>query len=340
MTQTHITELYPLLFEPVLKAYIWGGRNLETRLGRSLPAGQRIAESWEIAAHAHGDVVVANGVYSGQTLSQLTAGLGEALVGYKGRWALQRHKFPLLIKLLDANSKLSVQVHPGDDYAQANEADELGKTEMWVVLHAEVGASVILGVKAHTSPQTFREALAQGTVEQHLHEIPVKAGDFICVPSGSLHAILGGLLIAEVQQSSDVTYRVFDWNRVDDEGRSRTLHVDRALDVIDFTQREPALPEARLVSAPQEAAARWQLCRNAYFTVERVHLPAEVTYSGSCDGQSMEIWGVMSGSLDVRAGATTIELPAVSFTLLPAALGRFALTAMSGDATLLRILLE
>lgn len=330
---------YPLLFEPVLKDYIWGGRNLAEKMGRSLPPGQEIAESWEIAAHPNGDVRVKNGPYAGQTLSSLTAQFGASLIGNQATWALQRDKFPLLIKLLDANRKLSVQVHPQDDYARQVEGDELGKTEMWVVLYAEEDASVILGVRQHTTPENFREALLAGALEQHLHEIPVQTGDFICVPSGSLHAILGGLLIAEVQQNSDVTYRVYDWNRMDSEGNSRPLHIEKALDVIDFEQREPSLPEATLI-ARDESLTRWELCRNQYFVVERVHLAAGATVSGACQGQSMEIWGLLTGAATLNAAQETQSLQPVVFTLLPATLGAYHFTAGADQAQLLRVYLQ
>ena len=155
-----MNKLYPLLFTPVLKDYIWGGRNLADKLGRELPAGI-IAESWEVAAHPDGASVVANGAYAGRTLSELQAELGLALSGSRSAWAEERGKFPLLVKLLDANQNLSVQVHPNDDYAQAHEGNELGKTEMWVVLHAEPGACVQLGVKAGTAPAAFRQQRTQ-----------------------------------------------------------------------------------------------------------------------------------------------------------------------------------
>lgn len=149
-------DLYPLLFTPVLKDYIWGGRNLETKLGRPLPPGN-IAESWEIAAHPDGESVVENGRFAGQTLTALHQQLGLALIGSHNDWAQQRQKFPLLIKLLDANDALSVQVHPNDDYALANEGNELGKTEMWVVLQAEPNAAVILGLSRQTTAAEFRD---------------------------------------------------------------------------------------------------------------------------------------------------------------------------------------
>ena len=321
------SAIYPLLFEPVLKSYIWGGRTLAERLGRALPAGN-VAESWEIAAHEDGASIVSNGRFAGQSLTAVHTTLGLDLIGTNSAWAQARGKFPLLVKLLDAHDKLSVQVHPNDEYALAHEGNELGKTEMWVVLHAEPGAQVILGVRAGTTAIDFRQAIAAGTLERHLHTVPITPGDFVCVPSGTLHAILGGALIAEVQQNSNTTYRVYDWNRTQD-GRGRTLHVDKALDVINFAQVEPALVPPQLVDE-RDGVRRWLLCRNRYFTTERVELAPGAAYRGACDGRTLEIWGVIDGQADVAG----LSLAAVQFTLLPAALGPFGVTTREGAVCL------
>ncbi len=169
-------NLYPLLFEPVLKDYIWGGRNLE-KLGRELPPEGVIAESWEIAAHEDGTTRVANGRFQGKLLTELLDELGLDLIGRNSAWALERGKFPLLIKLLDANRPLSVQVHPKDDYALENEGNELGKTEMWVVLHADPDAEVILGVSQAVAKDDFRVAIEKSNLETHLNKIKVKSNE-------------------------------------------------------------------------------------------------------------------------------------------------------------------
>ncbi len=323
------TKLYPLLFAPVLKDYLWGGRNLEKMFGRALPPG-KIAESWEIAAHEDGSSVVENGYFAGQSLRQVHAELGLDLIGQYSAWAQKLGKFPLLIKLLDAQTSLSVQVHPNDEYAMAHEGNELGKTEMWVVLHAEPQAGVILGVKAGTTREQFRDGLLNGKLEPYMHTIPVKTGEVICVPSGSLHAILEGLVIAEIQQNSNTTYRVYDWNRVDSNGKSRPLHVDKALEVINFDQVEPTLCVPELV-AEANGLKRFRLCQNKYFVTERVEMDAGAVYHGCCNGQSLEIWGVVNGAVTINE----VSLNGVRFTLLPAALGDFTVTA-NGAATMLR----
>jgi len=322
-------NLYPLLFEPVLKDYIWGGRNLE-KLGRELPPEGVVAESWEIAGHDDGTTRVANGRYKGMLLTELHQELGLNLIGSRSAWAEERGKFPLLIKLLDANRPLSVQVHPQDDYALANEGNELGKTEMWVVLHAEPGAEVILGVSHQISTEEFRVAINNDNLNPHLNRIHVKTGDHICVPAGSLHAIMGGLLIAEIQQNSNTTYRVYDWGRVGADGKPRPLHVDKALDVINFEQVAPTLcPPERI--ADKNGVRRSLLCQTNYFVTERVEMDAGTTFQGNCTGETMEIWGVTAGDVVVN----DLALSAVRFVLLPAAMGEFVITAVS-PATLLR----
>lgn len=322
-------KLYPLLFEPVLKDYIWGGRNLE-KLGRKLPPTGVIAESWEIAGHKDGTTRVVNGRFQGKLLTEIHQELGLDLIGSRSAWAQERGKFPLLIKLLDANQPLSVQVHPQDAYALENEGNELGKTEMWVVLQAAPDAEVILGLADAVSPEQFRAAIENKNLEPHLHRVPVKAGDHICVPAGSMHAIMGGLLIAEIQQNSNTTYRVYDWNRVGTDGQPRPLHIDKALDVINFDQVAPSLCLPEPVEAKQ-GVSRSLLCRTDYFVTERVEMNAGATFRGTCTGETLEIWGVIAGSVTVN----DLEIAAVRFVLLPAALGAFEITAVS-NATLLR----
>ena len=323
-----MNELYPLTFTPVLKDYIWGGRNLE-KLGRELPEGI-IAESWEIAGHDDGTSVVNNGRFAGKPLTEVHQELGLDLIGSNCQWAQDRGKFPLLIKILDANRQLSVQVHPKDDYALEHEGNELGKTEMWVILDAKPDAKLQLGVKAGTTPEQFRQGIENGNLEPYLHYISVQAGDHVCVPAGTLHAIMDGIMIAEIQQNSNTTYRVYDWNRIGIDGQPRPLHIDKALDVIDFDKAEPSICPAELI-IEENGVKRVLLCENEYFVTERVEMGAGSEFNGNCNGRSLEIWGVLSGAVDVN----DVQLTAVQFTLLPAALGPFTITT-DNNATLLR----
>ena len=335
-----MNRLYPLTFSPVLKDYIWGGRNLETKLGRTLPQETIIAESWEIAAHKDGTATVANGPLQSKSLQELVELYGLDLIGNNSKWALERGKFPLLIKILDANRNLSVQVHPKDDYALAHEGNELGKTEMWVVLHAEPDAEVILGVKSGSNSGTFRQAISDGNLEPFLHRIPVKTGDHVNVPAGSLHAIMGGLLIAEIQQNSNTTYRVYDWNRLGHDGKPRPLHVEKAMDVINFDQVEPTKSTAQTVS-DQDGVLREQLNKTTYFTVERLVLEPGSQFEGHCNGDSFEIWGAIDGRCEIATEtAQPLPLKSVGFTLLPANLGRFTVSALQEPTTLLRTYVE
>jgi mannose-6-phosphate isomerase len=326
-------RVYPLTFQPVFRDYIWGGRNLETRLARELPPGI-VAESWEISGHPSSPTRVDVGALAGLTLPQVQERLGQALVGTRSQWATARQKFPLLVKLLDADRPLSVQVHPPDEYALAHEKGELGKAEMWYVLHAQPGAELIYGLSRPTTPAAFRAALQEGTLPQLLHRLPVGAGDAIFVPAGTLHALLGGMLIAEIQQNSDATYRVYDWGRVGPDGEARPLHVKKALDVIDWNCIRPQAYEPSVI-AEGHGLRRAEISRCRYFVVEKVELADAAAYRGQCDGTTFEIWGCVSGHAMLHWSGDLLSLPAVRFALLPAALGSFA---VQGDpnATLLR----
>jgi len=324
-----MAELYPLFFEPVFKHYLWGGRNLE-KFGRDLPSEGVVAESWEISGHPDGLTRVKNGIYAGKTLPELLSLLGEALVGTNNTWALHRGKFPLLIKLLDANRRLSVQVHPDDAYAIENECNELGKTEMWVVLKADRNARIIYGLAANISPNIFEQAVKTGELVQYLNHIKLQKGDHICVPARTLHAILEGSVIVEIQQNSNTTYRVFDWNRVGDDGNPRDLHLQKALDVIDFTRVGENLPIPEMTVNNKHYLCE-RLCSNTYFTTERYFMCPGRKYEGVCDGRSLEIWGVIEGKAEIAG----YDLSAVKFVLLPAKMGPFKVS-VSEKATLLR----
>jgi mannose-6-phosphate isomerase len=328
-------DIYPLTFTPVFRDYIWGGRNLETKLGRSIPPGI-IAESWDISGHPSSPTQVDDGPLAGQTLPEVLNLLGLDLVGARSQAMLARGKFPLLIKLLDANKPLSVQVHPKDEYAQIHENGELGKTEMWYILYAEPGAQLIYGLKSGVTLASFRAALDAGKLETCLHYLSVKTGDTVFIPAGSIHALLAGVLVTEIQQNSDTTYRVYDWNRVDAEGRSRPLHIDKALDVINFELVEPGPAAPELIEAGN-GLRRELLVTCPYFRVEKLTFEQSgASFAGQCDGSTFEIWGTMSGLTRVVWAGQPLELPAVRYALLPAALGDFKIE-VTEPSVLLRI---
>lgn len=328
-------NLYPLTFDPVFKDYIWGGRNLETRLGRTLPPGI-VAESWEISGHPSSPTRVNNGPLAGKTLPEVLDLLGPELAGERSRPMLARGKFPLLVKLLDANKPLSVQVHPNDAYAGRNENGELGKTEMWYILHARPGAYLIYGLQPGVTPESFRAALQAGRLETCLHRLPVKAGDAVFIPSGSLHAIMDGIVLAEIQQNSDTTYRVYDWNRLGADGKPRPLHVNKAMDVINFSQVEPG-PFTPVLLEQQPGIRRELVSGCPYFNVERITFAGKGdTFAGHTDGSTFEIWGTMLGRGQIFWNGEPVNLPAVQFALVPAALGNFQIKA-GGPSTMLRV---
>ncbi|MGC8781561.1 MAG: type I phosphomannose isomerase catalytic subunit, partial [Anaerolineae bacterium] len=263
--------LYPLTFIPVLRDYIWGGRRLETLFGRRLPPGI-IAESWEISGHPTGSTVADAGYWQGRSLPAIQEALGERLVGGRAGWALARGKFPLLIKLLDAQQVLSVQVHPDDAYALVHENGELGKTEMWYVLHADEGTELIRGLQPGVDREAFLRALATGELPALLRREPVRAGQVFDVPAGTVHALLAGAVVAEIQQNSDATYRIYDWGRVGADGRPRPLHIEKALEVIDFAGR--AGQGAPRLLQDGKGIRRQEVVRNRYFVVEELHMAA------------------------------------------------------------------
>ncbi len=209
--------LYPLKLKPVFKEIIWGGQRLKQEYGKDCDF-EKLAESWELTVRPDGMNVIENGPCAGSTLADYLDAPANGPA------------FPLLIKLIDACDKLSIQVHPDDAYAQAHEG-EYGKTEMWYIVDALPGAKLVYGLKNYDK-ETFRAAVANGTLEDYMNEVEVKKGDVFFIPSGCVHAIGAGILIAEIQQSSNVTYRVYDYNRPGKDGKPRELHVEKALDVI------------------------------------------------------------------------------------------------------------
>ena len=343
-------QIYPLSFEPVYKDYIWGGRNLGTKLGRKIPPGI-VAESWEVAAHPHGQSKVASGPLAGYPLAELNEHLGERLLGQ----AAGSPNFPLLIKLLDSTRWLSVQVHPDDRYANEH-AGEPGKTELWIILHAEPGAELIYGLKAGVDRQQLSQAAAEGAIEPLLHRVPIRAGDAVYLPAGTVHALGPGAIVAEIQQNSDTTYRLYDWGRTGTDGAARPLHIRQALDVIDWRMIEPEiarppvlsspdgwtrelLSDLRTIGGPSPPALRATTGTPTacpYFQVERLTGRSGSNWSDICAGDTFQIWAALSGNASLRWAGAPVALRAISWLLLPAALGAFELQAES-DCVLLRI---
>src|SRR5437763_2061400 len=253
--------LYPLTFEPIFQERIWGGRKLETLYGKRLPAGKVIGEAWEISDRADANSVVANGPLAGRTLASLMTSDRAAIMG---RARSPEGRFPLLIKLLDAQDNLSLQVHPPQHIAV--DLGGCAKTEMWYVAAAEPGALLYAGLRRGVTRDEFAEKTRNGTIAECFHQLPVHEGDSLFLPSGRVHALGKGRVIFEIQQNSDTTYQVFDWNRVDASGKPRQLHVEESLKCIDFEDFEPSLTNGELKRQSPHVLSR-PLARHALFAV-------------------------------------------------------------------------
>ncbi|MEM6721962.1 MAG: type I phosphomannose isomerase catalytic subunit [Bacteroidota bacterium] len=224
--------LHPLKFEPIYKERIWGGNKLHTQLNKNI-SGEAIGESWELSDVKDEPSVVANGAFKGKTLQELSETFQDELLGKKVYDAFGT-KFPLLIKYIDAKSDLSIQVHPNDQLAKERH-NSFGKTEMWYVMQADPGAKLMVGFNQEVTKEQYQKHLENNTLTEILNFEEVNKGDVYFLPTGRIHAIGGGILLAEIQQTSDITYRIYDWNRVDAQGNSRELHTALALDAIDYT---------------------------------------------------------------------------------------------------------
>lgn len=305
--------MYPLKFKPVFQERIWGGSKLAKLLGRKLP-GNRIGESWELSSHQHGMSVVTNGALVGKTLTELLTEFPEDLMGR----SYQPHSgFPLLIKAIDANDNLSVQVHPDDDYAYRVEK-EAGKTEAWYVLDAKPDAKIIYGLKEGITRKEFALAIQSGRIIECLKVVPVKQGDMIYVPAGLVHALLDGVVVYEVQQNSDITYRVYDYDRVGDDGKSRELHTEKALDVIQFAFQESSNFNRQAIVCP-------------YFTMKKVQVEKE-HYDRT--GDSFLIYLIIAGSGEIIFQEGCEKLTRGDTVLIPASLSEFK---VRGNGQLLRV---
>ena len=226
-------SLYPLKFTPIAKETIWGGNKLQQELNKDFSSERKIGESWEISGVTNDISVVANGELKGKNLSELIQEYAEQLLGKKN---VQKFgsEFPLLIKFIDANDVLSIQVHPDDELAKERH-NSFGKTEMWYVLGAEKESNLIVGFNQEVDQNLYQKKLKEGKLEEILNLEKVEKGSTYFIPAGRVHAIGKGILVAEIQQTSDVTYRIYDYNRKDDQGNTRELHTEWALDAIDYT---------------------------------------------------------------------------------------------------------
>ena len=307
-----------LLLEPTVKSTIWGGRQLIDDYGFKTD-GDNAAEAWLLSCHKDGASFVVNGSFAGQSLQQVLASQGKELLGTN---AAHLSDFPVLIKLIDAKDRLSVQVHPDDAYAMAHE-HENGKTEAWYIINAVPGAQLIYGVNHDMTKAEFAACIENGTLLSNVNTVEVKAGDTVFIPSGTLHAIGAGILLAEVQQSSNTTYRVFDYMRRDKNGRLRELHTQKAVDVVNLSAVKPDFSAAG-EKIKCGAAVKQTLCSCGYFTMTAVTLSGE--YTDFADKKSFVSLLALSGEGEIKADGVTYKLKKGSSAFIPAGLGEYTLS--------------
>jgi len=295
--------VYPLIFKPIFKPKIWGGRTLEAALGKALPAGEPIGESWEVADLEDDQTVVALGPAKGKPLNELVSSWGEELYG---RAPLFEGRFPLLIKFLDANDTLSVQVHPDEAMAKRLGGRVRIKNEAWYIVDAEATGFIYRGVKPGVDEAALRSAIERQDVESVLNRIPVRQGQCYYLPSGTIHALGAGVTVAEVQTPSDVTYRVYDWNRVDaNTGRPRELHLEQAMACVSY-EPVPVKYETR-----NHVASVWtqvtSLVRCESFVIERVRMVEGVDQM--LPYAEMVIWMVLEGGGELSCAGLREPIP-------------------------------
>lgn len=302
----------PLFLQPALHEKIWGGTRLRDLFSYEIPS-EKTGECWGISAHPNGPAIIKNGPFAGQTLAQIWQSNRELFDNYKGE------DFPLLTKILDAREDLSVQVHPDDAYAQQHEHVPFGKTECWYIIDCDPGSEIVYGHTAATRAD-FRQAVADKQWDHLLRRVKVKPGDFFYVPSGTIHAICGGCLILETQQSSDTTYRVYDYDRPGTDGKPRELHIEQSIDVANCPHIDPKLT----YHVRQETEAKYtELLREDLFTVS--HWEIRGASSTIKKNWPFLLISVLDGSGSLRIGAEDYSLNKGDHLVVPATIDQFSL---------------
>lgn len=316
-------ELYPIIFDPILKERIWGGTKLKTEFNKNITS-DITGESWELST-VKGDVsVISNGKYEGKSLNELISEFPAEVLGSKIHEKFGT-EFPLLFKFIDAREDLSIQVHPNDELAKERH-NSFGKTEMWYVMQADEGARIVEGFKENSSKEEYVENLENKSLLSILKEVPVKAGDVFFLETGTIHAIGAGIVIAEIQQTSDITYRVYDWDRVDAEGKSRELHIDLALDAINYNTTD-----AEKIYSKEENKSN-PVVNCPYFITN--YFPVNGAVSVEKSGDSFTVYMCMEGNFDLELNGNKWSYKKGDTILVPAAMKNFNL---NGNAILLEI---
>lgn len=281
---------------PVFKDYLWGGHTLVEAYGKDFN-GEILAESWEVSCHKDGPSMIASGSHIGMSLPDYITLKGNEILGSK---SLDYEDFPLLIKFIDAKQDLSIQVHPNNDYALKHE-NQYGKTEMWYVMDALPGASIYYGTKQEVDKKTFREAIESNRILEILNKVPVSKGDAILVEAGTIHAIGAGVMICEVQQNSNVTYRVYDFDRVGVDGKRRDLHIEKSLDVSNLKPLDSNFKNHEILEE-SETSSRKQLIKHEMFDVQIVELDGHSTFK--VDESSFVAIVCLEGDFELNDGET------------------------------------
>jgi mannose-6-phosphate isomerase len=320
--------LLPLEFTPLLKRTRWGGERLGTQLHKLIGIEADYGESWELSDHPQAPTLIAGGEYADWTLSQLIRKNPDALYGAGNNYST----FPLLIKFIDATDRLSLQVHPDETRQKNFDATRSGKSEAWVILDANEGSRIYAGLKPGIDEVRLRQHLEQGNVEECLHSYPVKPGDCVFIPAGTLHAIGEGILLVEVQQTSDITFRLFDWDRLDHSGNPRPLHVAKAFESINFERGPVELLEPRMLSRGDHQIE--QLLESDYFCIRRHH--SRLSFPLASMNQA-QILIVLEGAGQLDCGAETYELLEGKTILIPAAASACQIH-VDGEITFLEVI--
>lgn len=315
--------MQPIKFKPIFIEKIWGGYNLKDKFGFNIPKETQIGEVWTISDNRTAVSEIEDSIFEVNNLNDLIKKFPVKILGKENSYK----RFPLLIKFIDAQDKLSVQVHPDDKYAYEFENKDLGKTEMWYIIDAEPGSKLICGLKDGTTKEKFIELMETNRLEECLKEVNVQKGDVIFIPSGMVHAIGSGILICEIQQNSDLTYRVYDYNRIDKNGKKRELNIDKALDVIDFNLRtEKIIPKFKEIDGGLIATP----VKSRYFNTDIIKVYSKVNFNTYGNFNTLT---AVEGNSIITNGDNRTKIQAGETILIPACIENYSI---EGKSTILR----
>lgn len=318
-------KIYPLTFKPILKERIWGGNKLKSLFGKELESEQT-GESWELST-VEGDIsIISSGIYQNKAITDLISEFPKEILGDKVFHQFGK-QFPLLFKFLDASEDLSIQVHPNDEIAQKRH-NSFGKTEMWYIIQADNNARNIIGFKEKSSPEEYLQKLENKELLSILKEEKVQPGDVYFLETGTVHAIGKGIVLAEIQQTSDITYRIYDWDRTDNNGKPRELHLDMALDVINYKQLQTRIDYSKVKNQDNT------IVQSNYFTVNYIPLDGKLAVNKTTD--CFRVYMCTNGSFSVFCKNEKYDFQKGDTILFPAVLNEFTL---EGNAELLEVYL-